>query len=159
PTYTHADPEDRERRHWETEQPGDLPRREGACFAGGRHQLQQTPLECRPLARQAGRHQAAHVRANPLREIGDLGGGGLRGQGPLGPLGSSSTHHRRTLELVLQGGPASVGIASSPPVLRIAAETGQRPWRTTVEEQERPRGGGRSVAKGAGAASLGACVC
>ena len=28
-------------------------------------------------------------------------------QGPLGPLGSSSSHHRRTLELVLQKGPAS----------------------------------------------------
>ena len=38
------------------------------------------------------------------------GAGGLR-VSPLGPLGSLNSHHRRTLELVLQKSPASFGLS------------------------------------------------
>ena len=39
---------------------------------------------------------------------------------PLGPLGSSSSQHRRTPEIVLLKGHASFRITSGPPVQRIA---------------------------------------
>ena len=41
---------------------------------------------------------------------------------PLGPLGSSSSHQRRILELVLQNDHASFRITPSHPMQRIAAE-------------------------------------
>ena len=42
----------------------------------------------------------------------------------LGPLDSSSSQHRRTLEVVLQKNRASLRITSSRPLQKIAAETG-----------------------------------
>ena len=41
------------------------------------------------------------VRARSIRMGTDAG------EGPFGPLGSTSSHHRQTLELVSQNGPAS----------------------------------------------------
>ncbi|KAJ1473894.1 hypothetical protein T484DRAFT_3304412 [Baffinella frigidus] len=82
---------------------------------------------------------------------------------PLGPLGSSSSHDRRTPELILQKGHASFRITSSPPVQRIAAETGSRGSpqgacfsdpRTENSRVERPNGSnGSNAAPEPGASS------
>ena len=63
----------------------------------------------------------------PLTEPGILGAeGGLPyPAGPLGPLGSSSSQHRRTPEIVLKKDHASFRITSGPPVQSIAAAGGR----------------------------------
>ena len=54
--------------------------------------------------------------------VGWWGRVGWRGAGPSGPVGSSSSQYRRTLELVLPKKHASFRITSSFPVQRIAAD-------------------------------------
>ena len=64
-------------------------------------------------------------RGNPagIFAIHDLVGS----PGPLGPLGSSSSQHRRTPELVLWKDHTSFQFTSAPPVQRIAAEPAKDP--------------------------------